>query len=138
MDGASQALATSRTPSRVVNGRERRHAPGSPNARRLIMKRMTWAALLGPLALVACQAGGEAPDVVDRAAVDVRTPGGSETLGGPFNCVGQCAWGFRLCVLAGIPREDCAPERDACVEECKANTCEPGDPDCCGFPGAEC
>jgi hypothetical protein len=48
-----------------------------------------------------------------------------------FNCVGRCVDEYRACVLQTGSYTACAPEREACKEECYANTCEPGDPGCC-------
>ena len=45
-----------------------------------------------------------------------------------FNCVGQCVDLYRACVAATKNYSACAAEREACKDECYANTCEPGDP----------
>lgn len=50
------------------------------------------------------------------------------------NCVATCVQIYKFC----IKHEDhafCSAELEACKEECYADTCEPGDPECCpGFP----
>ena len=48
-----------------------------------------------------------------------------------FNCVGRCVDEYRACVAATGQYTQCAAEREACKQECYANTCEPGDPGCC-------
>ena len=104
------------------------------------MKRYGWFGLAAPFALLACQAGvaDEVEGVRGDAAVDVEGAASAETLDGPWNCVGRCVWFYRACIKSGGTPGECAPDRDSCIEECHATTCEPGDIDCCGFPGAEC
>ena len=48
-----------------------------------------------------------------------------------FNCVGRCVDYYRACVGQTGDYVGCAAEREACKEECYANTCEPSDPGCC-------
>lgn len=48
-----------------------------------------------------------------------------------LNCVGTCARIFLFCIDAGEDYEVCASDREACKEDCYANTCVPGEPGCC-------
>lgn len=50
----------------------------------------------------------------------------------PFNCVGQCAALYRACRRAGGDPASCRAEQEECKAACDAETCEPGDADCCG------
>lgn len=63
----------------------------------------------------------------DPTAEAIDAPGSEPQL----NCVAQCVQQWRACRAAGDPPESCNAEREACKEECYANTCEPGDPGCC-------
>ena len=89
---------------------------------------ITW--FLASAACIGCQA-----EVVDEseaeAEVDTDAEVGEAEEELAFNCVGQCVDWYRACVRWGGSYSECAAEREACKEECYANTCEPGDPDCC-------
>ena len=79
------------------------------------------------LAAVGCSA-----DVGDESdEEDVAEDVAEAEEGLAFNCVGQCVDGYRACVKWTGDYYGCAAEREACKEECYANTCEPSDPGCC-------
>lgn len=46
------------------------------------------------------------------------------------NCVATCVQIYKVCIQYDDPVA-CAADREACKEECYADTCEPGEPDCC-------
>lgn len=79
--------------------------------------------LLASIAVIGCQAGdtGESGAAEEIAETEQALP----------NCVGTCAMIYRLCVNSGDDPEFCAADRDACIQECDEQTCEPGEPDCC-------
>lgn len=87
---------------------------------------MTRHVLLGMAALcvgaLSTACGGEA-DVGDEEIEVLK----EEQAG----CAATCAQFYRACIRWGDDPETCAIDRDACMEECANNTCEPGEPECC-------
>ena len=75
--------------------------------------------LLGAIGVAGCtEAGTEA---LEEEVAEV-----SQAL----NCVGTCVQIYMACIQY-FDVEFCAADREACKEECYANTCEPSDPGCC-------
>jgi hypothetical protein len=96
---------------------------------RMIVKKMMLVALFAWL-------GCQGMETDESEMTPQMTDGGVKALtsSGPVNCVGQCVAVYRMCVRGGDEVATCAADREACKEDCNANTCEPGDTDCCGGP----
>jgi hypothetical protein len=111
------------------------------------MKRTSWG--LGLLVAIGCAGAADEPSVTSAtsaAEAPAAEPPTTElgALSGALvasaeycsinagNCKGRCVQAMGCCIRAGVPREECVAERDACIADCEPP--EPPPPGECHLP----